>query len=430
MAEPQVEHRKLLLRIRSEPEDGLRLVQVPELRARPHDAALAERSVVEGGVEGAEVEVGGADDVAEEQAGGVEILVGGVRAADEADGGRAVLGDGRCQPLRNGVEGVAPRRVVEGVRLSVRPAPPHERGAQAVGVGDVAVAVAALVAVPEQVDRVVGQRLRPQHLVAAALHREGAPHGAERAGRRRRQEVPRPGEEAVRLGRERAHRADLDGVAGEVGVERLGGPPVDLRHRPPVEQLDLLVARDLPAEPHAAPAEHAALPVEHHQLGERDGLAEVTLLLPVAAPPRAEVERLVLQRALAAAVADRAVEGVVDEQQFQDRALRLDGGRRVGVDHHPVGHGGGARREQLAGALDLDEAHAARRHRVHAGVVAEPRDEDTVALRHVDEQAPVLGRHLVAVDRQPDAGVAGLRRHAGPRSGRWCGAPGASRTPR
>ena len=296
--------------------------------------------------------------------------------------------------------------------------------------GDVAVAVAALVAVPERVDRVVGQRLGPQDLVAATLHRERAPDGAERAGRRRRQEVPGPGEEAVRLRGERTDRADLDRVAGEVGVERLGGPPVDLRHRAAVEQLDLLVARDLPAEPHAAPAEHAALPVEHHQFGERDGLAEVTLLLPVAAPTGAEVEGLVLQRALTAAVADRAVEGVVDQQQFQDRPLRLDGGRRVGADHHAVGHGRRAGGQQLARALDLDEAHPARRHRVHAGVVAEPRHEDAVALRHVDELAPVVGRHLGAVDGQPDAGVAGLRRHAGPPCRRRCGAPGASRTRR
>src|SRR5437588_670271 len=75
VAEPQVEHRELLLGVGPEPEDGVRLVQVVELGAGPHDASLAERPVVEGGVEGAEVEVGGADDVPEEQACGEEVLV-------------------------------------------------------------------------------------------------------------------------------------------------------------------------------------------------------------------------------------------------------------------------------------------------------------------------------------------------------------------
>ena len=112
MAEPQVEHRKLLLRIRTEPEDRLRLVEVLELRTRPHDAALAERSVIEGGVEGAEVEVGGTDDVAEEQARRVEVLVGGVKrfldillAAEGFDDG--VTGE-RLFDLRVELAGVLP----------------------------------------------------------------------------------------------------------------------------------------------------------------------------------------------------------------------------------------------------------------------------------------------------------------------------------
>ena len=73
-------------------------------------------------------------------------------------------------------------------------------------------------------------------------------------------------------------------------------------------EVDLGLARDLGGEARAAAALDAPLPVEQHQLGQRDRLLEVALLLEEPGVARAVRERLVLQRALAALVADRAVE--------------------------------------------------------------------------------------------------------------------------
>ena len=134
-------------------------------------------------------------------------------------------------------------------------------------------------------------------------------------------EVPRPGLEAVRRRGQRADRADLHGVAGEVRRERLVGERHDLGLVAALGEADQRIAGDLVGEAGAAVAQDAALAVEQHEVADRDRLLEVPLLLDVAALAGAVAERLVLQRALAALVADRAVERVVGEQQLEDALL-------------------------------------------------------------------------------------------------------------
>ena len=65
-------------------------------------------------------------------------------------------------------------------------------------------------------------------------------------------QVERAGAEPVLGAGERADRADLDGVAGEVGLERLVLVDRDLLQRAALEQLDERVAGDLLGEPGAA----------------------------------------------------------------------------------------------------------------------------------------------------------------------------------
>src|SRR5207245_5782380 len=92
------------------------------------------------------------------------------------------------------------------------------------------------------------------------------------AGRRDQVEGPRP--EPVGGAGERAHRADLHGVAGEVGVEGLALGYRYLLLRAALEQLDQRVAGDLLGEPGAAGALHAALAVEQDLGGQRHRLGE------------------------------------------------------------------------------------------------------------------------------------------------------------
>src|SRR5207244_6061259 len=107
---------------------------------------------------------------------------------------------------------------------------------------------------------------------------------------------------------EGSHRTDLHGVAAERRPEVLARGDRNLFGRSPREELDEPITGDLVAEPRAACAQNAPLPVQIDERRQRQGLLVDALGLAVAALPRAERERLVLQRALAPAIADRAVE--------------------------------------------------------------------------------------------------------------------------
>ena len=209
----------------------------------------------------------------------------------------------------------------------------------------------------------------------------------------RRREVERAGDEAIGLGGERPHGTDLDRVAGERRPEVLARGDRDAFARAPREQLDEPVAADLVAEAGAARAQDAALAVELDERRERDRLLVRALGLGVPALAGTERHRLVLQRAFAAAVADRAVERVVQQQELEVRDLGPVGfvRRVLGPHHHARRDLGRARGEQLALPLDLDVALAARADRIQERVVAEPGDLDPEALGGPDDQRPASG---------------------------------------
>ena len=230
-------------------------------------------------------------------------------------------------------------------------------------------AVAALVAEPAVVDLGVVARQHPLHLLVADGEADVALARAERADRAGLLDVPGPGAEAVGVGGQRPDRAELGDVAvegGDVGAVVEGA---DVAAVAALQQLQLRVLGDLLAEAHAAVAEDAALAVDRDQRRERQRLLEVALGVGEAAVPGSPAHRDVLQRALAALVADRAVERVVDEQELDHRALRLLDLLGAGVDDHPVADRGRAGGLQLRHPLDLDQAHPAgadRRRRASA----------------------------------------------------------------
>ena len=251
---------------------------------------------------------------------------------------------------------------------------------------------AAAVAQPAVVDLGVVAPEHAQDAVVADGEADVALAGAQRAHRARALDVPRARAEAVGLRGQRAHRAQLDDVAAEgrdVGVAVEGR---DEGVRAALLEDQLVVLGDLLAEAHAAVAEDAALAVDGDQGAERERLLEVALGLDEARAPAAPAEGDVLQRALAALVAHRAVERVVDEQELDDRLLRLLDAVGLGVDDHAVLDRRRAAGLQLRDALDLDQAHAARADRgAELGLVAEDRDLDVAVLGGVDQHR-VLGR--------------------------------------
>src|SRR6476659_4476611 len=136
-----------------------------------------------------------------------------------------------------------------------------------------------------------------------------------------------------------------------------------------------------------------------------------------AALPGAPAQSDDLERALPALVADRAVERMVDQQELDDRVLRLVDAIGLGVDHHPVADRGGAGGLQLRHSLDLDQAHAAGPDRLaELRLVTEDRDLDVALLGGVDQHRPLRRGDLAAVDDQGD-GVADRPGHAASLSG-------------
>ncbi len=193
--------------------------------------------------------------------------------------------------------------------------------------------------------------------------------------------------------------------------------------------MDQRVAGHLIGKSGAAIAEDASLTIEEHEIADRDRLLEMPLLLDVPTLTRTVAERLVLQRALAALVADGAVERVVGEQQLDDALLGPLGRRRLRFDLHVGGDGDHARRleHRAATGVDLDEAHAAHAHRRHPLVVTEARDVHVVALGRGDDQLALASRDGLAVDRDRDSvrvrrrllrGSVRCRRHAAPPAAR------------
>ena len=130
------------------------------------------------------------------------------------------------------------------------------------------------------------------------------------------------------------------------------------------------------------------------------GLGKVRLTSSKRDSARPIRHRLVLQRAFAALVAHRAVQGMVDQQQLHHTLLRLvgDGRRELGVDDHAVGDGRGAGSERLALPLHVDEALTAGADRIEQRVVAKPRDLNADHLRGTNHQRALGNTDLDTVD--------------------------------
>src|SRR5688572_10498934 len=274
---------------------------------------------------------------------------------------------------------------------------------------------AADIAHPEVVDLAViarrhARQARPPRPFGLGLQPRGgaAAFGAQRArGVDRVRVVPRARAESILPGRDRADRAYVHQVAREQGMHALLVEGGDLAAVAAIDGADLRVAVDFGHEPDAPRAQDAAIAIQHQRRAKIDigfhALAVDRAARKIhAALVVAERVGKILQRALAALVAHRAIERVVDEQELEDALAAL---HRVGVlrvHNHALGHWGRARRLQLRHLLDLHEADTARRVDAETGVVAVIGDLDT-GLDGRPQNASAFGnRQLPAINGQRD----------------------------
>src|SRR5262249_41409904 len=227
------------------------------------------------------------------------------------------------------------------------------------------VAKEALVAQPDIIHLGVLTGAGARDGLAADVERGRAPASAVRAHTPRGAIVPRPRPKAVGGAGQRADRTDLHRVPDELAVDGLGERRPDLAVVAALEPLQRVIPGNDLAEPHAPPAEDAPLAVEDEHRPHADVLAKGALGFNEPPLPRPKLERVVLQRALAALVADRAVQRVVHQQELEDALLA--GLHALGLRAHDhvfadLLRAGG---DQLRHLLDLHEAHAARPERRH-----------------------------------------------------------------
>ena len=257
---------------------------------------------------------------------------------------------------------------------------------------DVVVAEAALVTGPEVVHLLVRQGLAANEVVAADLVRHRASDRAVATYARSRFQVPRPRDESVRLRRQSADGADLDRVAGEVTVEGLVVEREDLCAGTTVDELDELIPGDLVGEPHAAPAQartargRAPRGPRSRAPSRSDASLRCTGIDPGPcayvwscrghSPARSQIGQssgwLISRNSSMPSCASTAYVSIVST---------------IMPSATGVAHAG----QQLVLALDLHETHPAHRDRLHAGVVAEARDEDAELFGDIDQQATGLG---------------------------------------
>ena len=301
--------------------------------------------------------------------------------------------------LRGGeADGVLP---CGGLELALRVA--DERLRQAVGALDEVEAEAALGAEKVAVDAALVAIVGANNLgaVVGLAHAESdlAAVGAMGADGGDVVHLPGPRFVAIAAAGERAHGAHVDAHAALFAVELVavvgdddgvGAAVVDAQ-RPHVHAFA--------AHADAAVAEDAARAVVED--GGRPLLLVAMMLgLGVEAFAGAVLEGHVLQLALAARVADGAVERVVAEEQFDGGLARLRDLGRLGDEDLAFGDRGGAGGLQLGNFFLAHDAHAAGGLEREAGIVAEGRNLDAGLAAGVNEQRSRGSGELLSVDSE------------------------------
>ena len=265
--------------------------------------------------------------------------------------------------------------------------------------------MAGLVGNPFLVHGLVEARQNPHHLAAAGIDADGGAHRIHHVDRLGLAEFPRPRRKRVGFRGQRSHRADIDQIALQLRGQRAFKVGGDLHVLAAAGGAHFGHAADLGCEPHAARALDAPVHRGLHQHAEIFVL-DRALVLGKAAGIDAVAHRLVLQVALAALIADRAIQRMVDQQEFHHAFARLLHHRRARRDFRrlalgtgtAIAHAPGATRNRLRAALDLDQAHPAIAGDRQPLVVAEPRNFRARGLARLQQREFRWHLDLFAVD--------------------------------
>ena len=335
--------------IGAEHQDGLALVKIADRR---QFRSLAAERVEQGDhVAGAVViDVVGLEHLARELLQVEVLFVGGVVGTDHAEAAAGGLGLGEL--LRHGLQGLRPGHFFQ---LAVDA---HQGRLQALGVIVEIEGVASLDAEELAVDAAAVAIVAADDLVVARAQRGLAAIAAVRADGADVGHFPGARLVAVGAAGERADRADIDAGAALVAFQVIADVGRDLADHAAIDDAERAHAQAFIADAHAAEAQDAARRIEVDHRGELL-FRSMNFFFRVAAFAGAVAEDHVLQFALAALIADRAIERVIGEQELQRVLARLFDLLGLGAHHHAFGHRQSACRHHLRHLFHFHQAHAA-----------------------------------------------------------------------
>src|SRR6185369_17010051 len=209
---------------------------------------------------------------------------------------------------------------------------------------------------------------------------------------------PGPGLVSIRSAGQRADRADIDTHAALFALEMIAFVGSDHGTLSTVLNTEGPYVHTSAADTYAAIAQDAARPVE---VDHRRPLLLVTMALDVDELGfcGAVLERHVLQFAFAARVANRAIQRMVREQEFQHTLARLHYLLGLGLYDHAFGNRRRTGRLHLRHLFDLDQTHAARALQRETRVVTERLNFNPNVLARIDQQRPRRSGNLLPIDR-------------------------------
>ena len=243
--------------------------------------------------------------------------------------------------------------------------------------------------------------IRTQNLVIAHAQRRLAAVRAMRANRGNIRHLPRPRFVTIRPARQRAHRTNINAhpafFAFQVILAIRNNHAVRAAH-PHAQRLDV---HAFITHAHATETQDASRSIVINKL-RPFFLGPVNFLFHKPAGIRAVAEYHVLQLALAAFVADRAIQRMIGQQKLQHVLARVANLLRVRSNDHAFRGDDRARCLQLRRLFDFHQAHPARRLQRQPGVVAKRRHFRADPARCLDQQRARRHLHFAVVDLQLD----------------------------
>ena len=204
---------------------------------------------------------------------------------------------------------------------------------------------------------------------------------------------------AISSAGERADGANVDACAALVAFEMISEVRNDGRNDATIGNAEGVHSHPFIANSNATVAKDASRGVKIYHRRPLF-LVHVDFAFDEAALARAVTERHVLQFALAALIAYRAIQRMIGQQEFQGSLTGILDELRFGVNHHALAHGKRAAHLKLGRLLHLHQAHAAGGLKRQAFVIAECRNFDTGLAGCFNQKRAFFNFDNFTVDRQ------------------------------